>query len=79
MHAQGKLDTEKLLGDSGINWTSIRPVYIYGELHAFPPADSHIPRWEAVLQAAAHLALAPCCPPCQGFSLHKQTGRLGCV
>ena len=27
---QGKLDTEKLLGDSGVAWTSIRPVYIYG-------------------------------------------------
>ena len=28
---QGKLDTEALLADSGISWTSIRPVYIYGK------------------------------------------------
>ena len=34
---QGKLDTEDLLEKKGVNWTSIRPVYIYGEscsLHA---------------------------------------------
>lgn len=28
---QGKLDTEALLESKGVNWTSIRPVYIYGE------------------------------------------------
>ena len=28
---QGKLDTEDLLDKKGVNWTSIRPVYIYGE------------------------------------------------
>ena len=28
---QGKLDTEDLLDSKSINWTSIRPVYIYGE------------------------------------------------
>ena len=28
---QGKLDTEDLLEKKGVNWTSIRPVYIYGE------------------------------------------------
>lgn len=28
---QGKLDTEDLLESKGVNWTSIRPVYIYGE------------------------------------------------
>lgn len=33
---KGKLDTEKLLLDSGITWTSIRPVYIYGPLNYNP-------------------------------------------
>ena len=28
---QGKLDTEDLLDGKSVNWTSIRPVYIYGE------------------------------------------------
>lgn len=28
---QGKLNTEDLLDSKGVNWTSIRPVYIYGE------------------------------------------------
>jgi hypothetical protein len=27
---QGKLFTEELLDKSGVNWTSVRPVYIYG-------------------------------------------------
>lgn len=27
---QGKLFTEELLDKRGVNWTSIRPVYIYG-------------------------------------------------
>lgn len=33
---QGKLDTENLLDRSGVNWTSIRPVYIYGPLNYNP-------------------------------------------
>ena len=33
---QGKLDTEALLQDAGVNWTSIRPVYIYGPLNYNP-------------------------------------------
>jgi hypothetical protein len=28
---QGKLDTEAYLEKQGVNYTSIRPVYIYGE------------------------------------------------
>ena len=28
---KGKLDTEALLQASGVNYTSVRPVYIYGE------------------------------------------------
>ena len=28
---QGKFDTEDLLDSKSVNWTSIRPVYIYGE------------------------------------------------
>ena len=33
---QGKLDTEGLLQQKGVNWTSIRPVYIYGPLNYNP-------------------------------------------
>ena len=33
---QGKLDTEKLLTDKGVNFTSVRPVYIYGPLNYNP-------------------------------------------
>ena len=33
---QGKLDTEDLLSSKGVNWTSIRPVYIYGPLNYNP-------------------------------------------
>ena len=33
---KGKLDTEALLAASGVNYTSVRPVYIYGA----PPYDS---------------------------------------
>ncbi len=29
---KGKLDTEALLAASGVNYTSVRPVYIYGAL-----------------------------------------------
>ena len=36
INVQGKLDTEKLLQQRGINWTSIRPVYIYGPLNYNP-------------------------------------------
>lgn len=33
---QGKLDTEKLLTDRGVTFTSVRPVYIYGPLNYNP-------------------------------------------
>ena len=33
---QGKLITEELLEKRGVNWTSIRPVYIYGPLNYNP-------------------------------------------
>eukprot|EP00891_Asterochloris_glomerata_P007525 jgi/Astpho2/7525/Aster-02090 len=33
---KGKLDTEKLLQERGVNWTSVRPVYIYGPLNYNP-------------------------------------------
>lgn len=34
---KGKLDTEALLGATpGLNWTSVRPVYIYGPLNVRP-------------------------------------------
>lgn len=34
--SQGKLNTEELLEARGVNWTSIRPVYIYGPLNYNP-------------------------------------------
>ena len=33
---QGKLNTEEVLEKRGVNWTSIRPVYIYGPLNYNP-------------------------------------------
>jgi len=33
---KGKLNTEALLQKSGVNWTSLRPVYIYGPLNYNP-------------------------------------------
>ena len=33
---QGKLNTEDLLQQRGLNWTSVRPVYIYGPLNYNP-------------------------------------------
>ncbi|KAK8573593.1 hypothetical protein V6N13_009682 [Hibiscus sabdariffa] len=33
---KGKLNTESLLETSGVNWTSLRPVYIYGPLNYNP-------------------------------------------
>ena len=33
---QGKLFTEELLQQRGVNWTSVRPVYIYGPLNYNP-------------------------------------------
>ncbi|KAJ4751405.1 chloroplast stem-loop binding protein of 41 kDa [Rhynchospora pubera] len=35
-HHKGKLETESLLDSRGVNWTSIRPVYIYGPLNYNP-------------------------------------------
>lgn len=37
---KGKLDTEALLERSSANWTSIRPVYIYGPLN-YNPVEEH--------------------------------------
>ena len=39
---QGKLDTESLLDERGVNWTSLRPVYIYGPLNYNP-----VEEWQA--------------------------------
>jgi nucleoside-diphosphate-sugar epimerase len=33
---KGKCETEALLDKRGVNWTSIRPVYIYGPLNYNP-------------------------------------------
>lgn len=37
---KGKLDTEDLLARSGVNFTSLRPVYIYGPLN-YNPVEEH--------------------------------------
>jgi nucleoside-diphosphate-sugar epimerase len=42
---QGKLNTEDLLDKSGVNWTSIRPVYIYGPLNYNPVEEFFFHRW----------------------------------
>ena len=38
---QGKLNTEAMLDKRGVNWTSVRPVYIYGPLN-YNPVEEHI-------------------------------------
>ena len=38
---KGKLDTEALLQASGVNYTSVRPVYIYGALVFILAAAAH--------------------------------------
>eukprot|EP00252_Welwitschia_mirabilis_P011403 TRINITY_DN2563_c0_g1_i1.p1 TRINITY_DN2563_c0_g1~~TRINITY_DN2563_c0_g1_i1.p1 ORF type:complete len:404 (+),score=73.55 TRINITY_DN2563_c0_g1_i1:277-1488(+) len=44
---KGKLDTENLLNSRGVNWTSIRPVYIYGPLNYNPIEAWFFQRLEA--------------------------------
>jgi nucleoside-diphosphate-sugar epimerase len=44
---QGKLDTEELLRRSGVNFTSIRPVYIYGPLNYNPVEEYFFHRIKA--------------------------------
>ena len=44
---QGKLDTEELLRKSGVNFTSIRPVYIYGPLNYNPVEEWFFHRLKA--------------------------------
>eukprot|EP00879_Flechtneria_rotunda_P029242 GHRR01031547.1.p1 GENE.GHRR01031547.1~~GHRR01031547.1.p1 ORF type:complete len:321 (-),score=91.40 GHRR01031547.1:341-1303(-) len=44
---KGKLDTEDLLRRSGVNWTSIRPVYIYGPLNYNPVEEFFFHRLKA--------------------------------
>lgn len=38
---KGKLFTEELLEKRGVNWTSVRPIYIYGPLN-YNPIEEHI-------------------------------------
>lgn len=45
--AQGKLETEALLKSSGIPWTSVRPVYIYGPLNYNPVEEWFFQRIKA--------------------------------
>lgn len=51
--SQGKLYTEDMLEKRGVNWTSVRPVYIYGQCR----------RWHELTASAAPLcrALARAC------------------
>ncbi|MCO5579891.1 hypothetical protein L7F22_033755 [Adiantum nelumboides] len=44
---KGKLDTESLLDKKGVNWTSIRPVYIYGPLNYNPVEEWFFHRLKA--------------------------------
>ena len=44
---QGKLNTEALLTDRGLNWTSVRPVYIYGPLNYNPVEEWFFHRLKA--------------------------------
>ncbi len=44
---QGKLDTEELLRKSGVNFTSVRPVYIYGPLNYNPVEEWFFHRLKA--------------------------------
>ena len=44
---QGKLDTEKLLTDRGVPFTSVRPVYIYGPLKYNPVEEWFFDRIKA--------------------------------
>lgn len=44
---KGKLETESLLASKGVNWTSIRPVYIYGPLNYNPVEEWFFHRLKA--------------------------------
>ncbi|GMI79398.1 chloroplast RNA binding, heteroglycan-interacting protein 1.3 [Hibiscus trionum] len=44
---KGKLNTESLLEKSGVNWTSLRPVYIYGPLNYNPVEEWFFHRLKA--------------------------------
>ncbi|PWZ16607.1 hypothetical protein Zm00014a_031051 [Zea mays] len=44
---KGKLETESLLTSRGVNWTSIRPVYIYGPLNYNPVEEWFFHRLKA--------------------------------
>lgn len=44
---KGKLDTENLFSKRGINWTSLRPVYIYGPLNYNPVEEWFFHRLKA--------------------------------
>lgn len=47
LNPQGKLETEDLLQRSGVNYTSIRPVYIYGPLNYNPVEEFFFHRIKA--------------------------------
>ncbi|KAL0903200.1 hypothetical protein M5K25_027560 [Dendrobium thyrsiflorum] len=44
---KGKLETESLLDSKGVNWTSLRPVYIYGPLNYNPVEEWFFHRLKA--------------------------------
>ncbi|XP_020100045.1 chloroplast stem-loop binding protein of 41 kDa b, chloroplastic isoform X1 [Ananas comosus] len=44
---KGKLETENLLDSRGVNWTSLRPVYIYGPLNYNPVEEWFFHRLKA--------------------------------
>jgi hypothetical protein len=63
---QGKLFTEELLDKSGVNWTSVRPVYIYGAARrgAVPLASACLP------------TCLPACLPCLPACLPQKNTRI---
>lgn len=65
---QGKLDTEELLTRSGVNFTSIRPVYIYGPLNYNPVEEFFFHRIKAG---------RPICVPGSGMQVGGWTGGWG--
>ena len=69
---QGKLFTEELLDKSGVNWTSVRPVYIYGAARrgAVPLASACLPTC---------LPALPACLPACLLASKKHQNRFGGV
>jgi hypothetical protein len=67
--SQGKLETEDLLRRSGVNFTSIRPVYIYGPLNYNPVEEYFFHRLKAgrpIVVPGSGVQVS-CLPPVVGY------------